>query len=234
MKPDHAVPFAPPVGVDAVGVDALENGVGVLACETGVRAFLPLPLLMEPCSNSPQLDCDEKRGGGVAKPEKLSTGEGSERLHCALASARATKPLRASSSMPSHSKGGANACCCTCAPPGIAGVEHIDSRLEGLGLAACMPLGLASNTWSPSGRPDEKSASSLLRTARSEMGEEQVEAWAEQASARPFKLRSSSFETLLVIALLPSPCIIRPIEVLWERAEPSPSDPLPCIPRPPG
>ena len=35
--------------------------------------------------------------------------------------------LRASSSMPSHSKGGANACCCTCAPPGIAGVEHIDS-----------------------------------------------------------------------------------------------------------
>jgi len=44
MKPDHAVPFAPPVGVDAVGVDALENGVGVLACETGVRAFLPLPV----------------------------------------------------------------------------------------------------------------------------------------------------------------------------------------------
>jgi hypothetical protein len=46
------------------------------------------------CSESPHSKRKEDGGGGVAKPDTLSAEEGPERLHCALASASATKPCR--------------------------------------------------------------------------------------------------------------------------------------------
>lgn len=108
------------------GVDAAEMVVGVARYELGVFDLLFLP-------------AETTGGGGVAKHDALSTGEGSlERLAWALASANATKPLSASSSIPSqsngeemddflwHSAGFEQA-------TDMAGVEHVDCRFEGLG-----------------------------------------------------------------------------------------------------